>query len=145
MKINQGFTLIEVMVALAILGMSSAALFGIFSKSFWNLRKLEDVHQYQLASEDVLTRVEFLRVLPPEGEARGVIRKSGALWKATIHPWLPKSLEAKPTEAIMKIDVEVSWQGRSGPLNVKLEAIKRASIGYDRFDLQQAIENALPQ
>jgi len=145
MRTNQGFTLIEVMVALAILGMSCAALFGIFSKSFWNLRKLEDVHRYQLASEDLLTRVEFLRFLPPEGEARGVIQNLGAQWKTTIHPWLPKSLDAKPTEAIMKIDVEVSWQGRSGPLNVKLEAIKPAAIGYDPFDLQQAIVNALPQ
>jgi len=145
MKTNPGFTLIEVMVALAILGMSCAALFGIFSKSSWNLRKIEDVHKYQLASEDVLTRVELLKLLPPEGEARGDMRNLGAQWKATIHPWLPKSLEAKPSEAIMKIDVEVSWQGRSGPLNVKLEAIKPVSIGYEPFDLQRAIENALPQ
>ena len=57
MKSPRGFTLIEVLVAAAILGITATALFGLFSKSLFNLRKVEDLHRYELAAQDVMNRV----------------------------------------------------------------------------------------
>ena len=66
---QRGFTLIEVVVAVAILGLSSSALFGLFSTSVDNLRRIEKLHRYQLAAAEVMNRVLLLPVLPADGQA----------------------------------------------------------------------------
>src|SRR5690349_5505278 len=101
-----GFTLIEVLVALVILGSACAALFGLLSSSLFNLRKLEDVHRYQLAAEDVMNRVDFISTFPPEGKINGRPANLDAEWTLTVSPWLPATLQEKPSQAIMKIDVD---------------------------------------
>ena len=57
MKKQHGFTLIEVMVAAAVLGIAATALFSLLSRSLSNIRTIEDLHHYQLAGEDVMNRV----------------------------------------------------------------------------------------
>src|SRR5256885_12040151 len=103
---SRGFTLIEVLVAMVILGSACAALFGLLSSSLFNLRKLEDVHRYQLVAEDVMNRVQFLSTLPPEGKLSGRPRNIDTEWKVTVSPWFPVTLQDKPSQAIMKIDVD---------------------------------------
>jgi len=50
MRNQRGFTLIEVLVAAAVLGITATALFGLLSQSSFNLRKIEDLHRYELAA-----------------------------------------------------------------------------------------------
>ena len=73
---ERGFTLIEVVVAITILGISSTALFGLFGTSANNLRKIEDLHRYQLAAEEVMNRVLLLPSLPGSGRAGGRLDQS---------------------------------------------------------------------
>jgi general secretion pathway protein I len=141
MNRQRGFTLIEVMVAAAVLGLAATALFGLLSKSLTNLRKIEDLHHYQLAGDEMMNRVLLLPILPPDGIAEGSIEKLKARWRVTIAPWYPAKLDDHPGDAVMKVNVEVVWPGQSGDRHVQLETIKGTAVTYDKsYDLQKAIE-----
>ena len=144
MRRQRGFTLIEVIVAAAVLSIAATALFSLLSNSLSNIRKIEDVHHYQLAGEDIMGRVLLLSSLPAERPIEGSLAPLKARWVVTVTPWIPKSLESHPSGGLVKVSVEVLWPGRSGERSVKLEAIRSATLSYDNTDYQQAIENALP-
>ena len=132
------------MVAAAVLGMAATALLGLFSRSLSNLRAITDLHKYHLAGEDIMNRVLLQSSLPPEGKIEGRIERLGARWAVTVAPWIPQNLDSRPREAVMKVDVEIKWPGRSSERSVKLETIKAAVISYSNDDFQHAIETALP-
>ena len=145
MRSIRGFTLIEVLVAAAILGITATALFGLFSKSLFNLRKVEDLHRYELAAQDVMNRVLLLSSLPAEAQAEGALDNIGAHWLVNVKPWVPSAVADKPQEAILKIGVVVTWPGRSSRRTIEVEALKVATIAYSNYDLQNAVETVFPR
>lgn len=145
MKTQRGFTLIEVLVAAAVLGITATALFGLFSKSLFNLRKIEDLHRYELAAQDVMNRVLLLSTLPAGAQAEGPLDNIEGRWIVKVTPWAPVSLEEKPKEAILRVDVGVTWPGRSSQRTIEVEALKFATIAYSDYDLQRAIDDVFPQ
>jgi prepilin-type N-terminal cleavage/methylation domain-containing protein len=144
MKNKRGFTLIEVVVAAAVLGMAASALFGLLSTSLFNLRKVEDLHRYEIAAQDVMNRVLLLSQMPPEGQAEGVLDEGGR-WVVSIAPWAPSNLEGRPREAVLRVEVVVTWPGRSSQRSIKAEALKSATVAYSNYDLQREIEAVFPQ
>ena len=145
MKNQRGFTLIEVVVATAIFGIATASLFALLSRSLANLKKIEDIRHYQLAGEDIMSRTLLLSKLPAGGSIDGELQRPAAHWTVKITPWIPSTLDSRPPDAVMKIDVEVRWQGRSTQRSLTLEALKAGPVSYANDDFKQAIENALPQ
>jgi general secretion pathway protein I len=143
MKRQGGFTLIEVIVAAAILGMTATALFGLFSKSLFNLKKIGDIRQYQLASEKIMNCALLLPQLPPSGRAEGRFDRIGARWILNVTPWMPQSLDNQPPNAVMKLDVQVVWSGRNGDRSIALETLKPASLSYSNYDFQRSFETIL--
>jgi general secretion pathway protein I len=144
-KSRRGFTLIEVMVASAVLGIAATALFSLLSRSLSNIRTVEDLHHYQLAGQDVMNRVLLLSTLPPGGRFEGTLEPADTRWSVTVHPWIPENFEEKPPNAVVKIDVEVFWPGRAGERSVRLETVRAASLTYSDYDFAAAIQSALPQ
>jgi prepilin-type N-terminal cleavage/methylation domain-containing protein len=143
---SHGFTLIEVVVALLVLSLAATALFGLLSKSIFNLGKIEDVHRYQLAGEDVMKRVLFLSKLPASGHAEGDISELSAHWIVNVAPYAPKVLdESKPAEALMKVDVEMIYPGRSGDRRLRFETVKPSVVEYNDYDFPNALETAFPR
>src|SRR5712691_13493706 len=102
MRSHRGFTLIEVLVAAAVLGIAATALFALLSKSLFNLRKVEDLHRYELAAQDVMNRVLLLPSLSAPAVAEGAVDNLGARWTVRITPWAPATLEKKPAQAVVK-------------------------------------------
>jgi len=145
MNNRRGFTLIEVLVAAAVLGITASALFGLFSKSLFNLRRIEDLHRYELGAQDVMNRVLMLSTLPAAAEAAGTLDNIGAQWTVRVTPWAPSSLGNKPAEAVLKIDVVMTWPGRASQRRLEVEALKVTKVTYSDYDLQGAIANAFPQ
>jgi general secretion pathway protein I len=141
---QRGFTLIEVLVAAGVLGIAASALFGLLSRSLFNLRKVEDLHRYELVAEDVMNRVLLSSTLAP-GTAEGPIDNLGAQWAVSVSPWAPPNFDAKPAQAVFRIDVAVSWPGRSSRQSIKVESLKVANVTYSNYDLQHAIEVAYPR
>ncbi len=142
---HRGFTLVEVLVAAAVLGITASALFGLLSKSLFNLRKVENLHRYELAVEDVMNRVLLSSTLGVPAHAEGPVDNFGAQWSVNITPWAPSSLEGRPEQAVVRIDVAVTWPGRSSRQSLKAESLKVAKIDYGSYDLQRAIEVAYPR
>jgi len=150
MRSRRGFTLIEVMVAAAVLGIAATALFSLLSRSLWNLRKVQDVHHYQLAAQEMMNRVSLLTNLPPGGRVEGPVKnadgseRQNVRWVVTVSPWIPEKLDNNPPEAVMKVDVEVVWPGQFGQRSLKLETVKATALSYNNYDFQTAIESVLP-
>ena len=145
MRSHRGFTLIEVLVATAVLGIAATALFGLLSRSLFNLRKIEDLHRYELAAQNVMNEVLMLSTLPAEGRAEGALDDIGAHWIINVKPWAPPTLEAKPDQAILSVEAVVTWPGRSSQRSIKVEALKPAKVAYSYYDLQSAVENVFPR
>jgi len=145
MNNRRGFTLIEILVAAAVLGITASALFGLFSKSLFNLRRVEDLHRYELGAQDVMNRVLALSTLPAPAQAGGALDSIGAHWTVRVNPWAPSNLEGKPAEAILRIDVIVTWPGRSTQRSLEVEALKVAKVTYADYDLQAAVESVFPR
>ncbi len=145
MRTVRGFSLLEVMVAAAVLGMAATALFALFSRSLSNLAKIEDVHRRELISEEVMTRVLMLPALPPDGRIEGDVDQFGAHWTVNVRPWIPANLDEKPASAVMKVDVEVSWRGRTSVQTRRLETLRSSALNYGAYDFKQAVEQIIPE
>ncbi len=140
---NHGLTLIEVLVAAGILGIVATALFGLLSTSLSNLHKVEQLHQYELATQDLMNRVLFLPALPAPASAEGSFDNLGARWTVNIDPWAPAKLDKPVDPAVVKVRVVVSWPGRSGDRSLELESLKVTKI--ESYDLGNRIQTAYPQ
>jgi type II secretion system protein I len=143
MKRESGFTLVEVLVAASVLAIVATALFGLLSRSLSNLRKVEELHQYELATVDVMNRILSLPALPPSATAQGSLNTAGGRWTATIDPWAPPTLEKMADQAVVRIHVVVTWPGQSSQRSIDVESLKVAKI--QNYDLQSAIATIYPQ
>jgi general secretion pathway protein I len=143
MKHHRGFTLIEVLVATSIIAITATALFGLLSTSLSNLHKVEELHQYELAAQDVMNRVLFLAALPVPAMAEGAVENSNAHWTVNVDPWAPPTLEKEAKQAIVKVRVVVNWPGRSSDRSIELESLKAAKLGS--YDLRDIIQTAYPR
>src|SRR6059036_3336573 len=130
MKNQRGFTLMEVLVAASVLGIAATALFGLLSKSLSNLRKVEDLHRYELAAQDLMNRVLLLQTISAPASTEGDVDNLGGRWTVKVTPWWPETLEKKPDQAVLRVAVEVTWPGRSSQRSVEVESLKVAKVQY---------------
>jgi hypothetical protein len=133
------------MVAAAVLGIAATALFSLLSRSLSNLRTVEDLHHYQLAGQEMMNRVLLTPSFPPGGKTEGRLQTVPGRYSITVTPWIPENLDDKPSEAVMKVAVEILWAGRSGERSLKLEGVKAGPVSYEGYDFAEAIEAALPE
>ncbi len=143
MKRESGFTLVEVLVAASVLAIAATALFGLLSRSLSNLRKVEELHRYELATQDIMNRILLLPALPASATAQGSLDTAGGSWTVTIDPWAPQTLEKMPEQAVVRVHVVVTWQGQSRQRSIDAESLKVAKI--QNYDLQSSIEATYPR
>ena len=121
---SRGFTLLEVLVATAIMGIAVAALVSGLSGSLRNLSRLEDREKAVLLARSQLNRLLAEETLKPGPARRG--RWEGSFrWEAQVRRWNPAGAQnplAVPPLAI--VSLTVYWVGATGEKRVTLETSK---------------------
>lgn len=113
---NRGFTLVEVIVAIAIVGISLVLIMQLFSRG---LRASRASCDYTRAVVHAKDKMEELMATPVEGSGEF---EDGFRWETEVEPY--KELEEIGSN-LLKIKVKVSWGDiQRGDRSVELESLK---------------------
>ncbi len=123
---QQGVSLLEVLVAFAILGLCLGVLLQVFSGGLRNTALAEDYTQAALYAESILAAVGEEAPLAP-GEDLGRINDKFA-WRIRITPYGDESLPQDSSVVPYWVTVEVFWQGVVNNRTVVLETLRLAPL-----------------
>ena len=115
MKAQRGYTLIEVMVAFAILALALTLLLGTLSGATKQIRWADDAGRAALHAESLLSETGVGQVLEP-GRTEGNFENGRYRWTLDIQPWVDPSLVDVPPQPedpgaprLLSLDLEVQW------------------------------------
>ena len=121
-----GFTLLEVLVAMALLGIAVAALMSGLSGSLRNLARTEAYEKAVLVGRAQLNRLLIEQTLVP-GRLRGRWDETFR-WEAEIRRWNPAGAAAGEQQPalppLVLVTLTVFWKGASGEQCATFETCK---------------------
>ena len=101
---DKGFTLLEVMLAMAVFAIAGVALLGVAGNSFRNLGQLENKMLANWVASNQLVTANLQTTWPPKNNKKGKVTMAG-------RKWLWQQKVAKTTDKAMRaitIDVRVN-------------------------------------
>ncbi len=101
----RGFTLLEVLIALAIVAMSAGALLGTVTSSASNISYLKDKTQAEWVALNRLTEVRIAQQFPVTGKRTGFSSMGGMKWQ-----WEQEVTEL-PVKGLFQVDVHARPTG----------------------------------
>ena len=116
MRIERGFTLIEVVVAFVLLSLVLAVSFEVFTNGFSRAAELDEYSQALMVAQARLAAVGVEETLK-EGEAQGDSEDRRFHWATSVRRTDEGADPAKPPPSMFslyRIDVTVSWRGSGG-------------------------------
>lgn len=117
MRRARGYTLIEVIVAFAILALGLSYLLGTLSGASRQVRDAGDAGRAALHADSVL---ETYGNVPKEGSHAGEFEGGRYRWRLTVTPWQDSTPRAGPRRTdpngprMMQLQLEIKW-GDGGP------------------------------
>ncbi|MBI5894298.1 MAG: prepilin-type N-terminal cleavage/methylation domain-containing protein [Deltaproteobacteria bacterium] len=123
-KQAKGFTLLEVMVAITILGIGFVVIFQLFSIG---LNSVERSEKYTIASIYAKEKLNEMLAMPEpqEGIQEGSSGKDNEFsWKAAALRYDTSSFAKEPPFNIYQLTADVTWQEGLKQKNVHLETLK---------------------
>jgi general secretion pathway protein I len=124
---NKGFTLIEVVVALAILGVALTVIIELFSGG---LRLARASMEYTKAVNYARIKMEEIAVKPVvnEGTEEGVSEDKTFRWQMGVKKVdllsIDKSIDYKPPIELFQIKIDVFWKSGSKERSTSVESLK---------------------
>lgn len=116
---EDGFTLIEVLVSLAILSVSLATLLGIFAMSLDRASQSENEMAARTLAQSLIAQADA--VGDPQMGARGGTVGAFA-WQLDLHPYAKTT---SPSEtALANVTASVSWNGSGGRRSLTLNSLR---------------------
>ena len=120
---SQGFSLLEVLVAMMVLGIAFSTLFGLISGSMRNVDRLQEYEKITRLAQMKLNELtmQLNQGLTPE--------LSGAFdpkyrWQSRLEPLsLEVGPQAKPGYSLFRVWLSVQWSGRDHENEFTLETI----------------------
>jgi general secretion pathway protein I len=131
---KKGFTLIEVMVALAILGVGLTVIIELFSGG---LRLARTSMEYTKAVNYARTKLEEVAVNSTleEGTGEGESDDKAFRWQVAVKKvdLLPidKSMDYKPPIELFQVKIDVFWKSGSKERSTSLESLKAIKPGEE--------------
>ncbi|MDP2227621.1 MAG: type II secretion system minor pseudopilin GspI [Moraxellaceae bacterium] len=130
MSLSRGFTLIEVLVALAIFAIAAVALLSAQSSQLKTDQRLEDKMLAHWVGLNHLTELELQQAFPETGQGQRKVRMADRDWLLT------SKVSPTPSPDVRRIDVAVSEPGTG--MNDAPPAITRLSAFLPRPRRQNA-------
>jgi general secretion pathway protein I len=124
---NKGFTLIEVVVALAILGVALTVIIELFSGG---LRLARASMEYTKAVNYARIKMEEIAVKPVvnEGTEEGVSEDKTFRWQMGVKKVdllaIDKSIDYKPPIELFRVKIDVFWKSGSKERSTSVESLK---------------------
>jgi len=103
----RGFTLLEVMVALAVIAIGLSAVITEASRNINNAALLEDKTLGHWVAANKIAEMQVANEWPGIGEAKGDVEMAGREWYWTVR------VEAAPYERLRRLNVEVRSDANS--------------------------------
>lgn len=98
---HRGFTLIEVLVALAIVAVALVAGLRATSALTSNSMRQSDVLLAQLCAENELIKIRLLKQMPGVGDSTTACEQAGRTWQVTL------SVRPTPNPEFRRVDAQV--------------------------------------
>jgi len=124
---QRGFSLLEVLVAFAILSVSLGVLLQVFATGLRNAGVADDYTQATLYAESILAA--YGRETPlGEGVHEGSINDRFS-WRGAVSPYVEGMPDPEKTRMrAYRISVEVFWRGLTQTRSVLLETVRLAPL-----------------
>ena len=121
---EDGFTLIEVLVSLAILGVSLAVLLGVFARNLDTTARSERAMQARVLAQSLLAEAQSTaspRTMTGE-------TASGLTWQLAVSPYA-SGKDARSDMQAAKISARVSWDSGEGKKTLSLSTLRFVAAG----------------
>lgn len=118
---QSGFTLIEVLVALAILGISLAVLLSIFLQGLDRAHESRSESEARVLAQSLLSQARST-ANPAIGTSAG--KSAGMLWRLQVVPYGTPADRAAWQESAAQIVATVSWRGDGGMRSISLSTLR---------------------
>lgn len=129
---ERGFTLLEVLVATAIMATAVVALLGNLSTSLSNASRLSDYDRAVLLArrtmDDLLLQPNLPRMSVLEGVYEPAATGLRGGWRARLALFERLPGAAPGTPALERIELEVWWEGAGGRRTLALESFRRTVL-----------------
>ena len=130
MRAQRGYTLIEVIVAFAVLALALTLLLGTLSGATQQIRWADDAGRAALHAESLLSQTGVGQVLET-GRTEGNFENGRYRWTMDIQPWVDPSLVDVPPQPedpgaprLLSLDLEVQWGSGQARERLHLQSLR---------------------
>jgi general secretion pathway protein I len=126
---QRGFTLIEVIIAFALLALALTLLLGSLSGASRQIRHADDASRAAMHAQSMLAQLGVGEVLQP-GRSDGVLEKGRYRWTLAVAPYVDPLKPSAPTPdasapRLLQVDLVVAW-GDSAGQQLRLQSLRLA-------------------
>jgi general secretion pathway protein I len=123
---SEGFSLLEVLVAFAILALSLGVLMQLFSGGMRSALIGSSYSRAVDLAESTLALVGTEIPLQPGSQAG---EEKGLRWELNIQPYVPEGLLAPPQDIqAFQVSVRVTWEGSGSGRSISLDTLHLAEV-----------------